>query len=241
MRPITVLSSTPESISANTPIEPFSQEALLQQERFGFRGTHESLLVNEVSHRFKNELASVIGVVSVASMRSKNPETRRVLQEVEEKLHDHAKLYDALQMPRDNCVSNASSYLRNLLVALSRAKLERKGVRMVYREFSPIHCSAEQCWTLGMIVSELVTNSLQHAFGECGGTIGVDLLKDNDQITCEVSDSGSCALQIREGNGLKIVRSLVHSLQGRIDQKFGPSGTLSVVSFPRVTTIDRSP
>ena len=229
MRPING-ALTPESASAPTPVESFLPEALMSEQVFKLG---ESLLLNEISHRFKNELASVIGVVSVASMRSKDLETRRILQEVVEKLHNHASIWAALQMPCGSGVSDASSYLRNLLVAISRAKLERNGVRVIYRELSSIQCSAVQCWTLGMIVSELITNSLRHAFGESEGIIGVDLVEEDDRIECRVCDNGTCALPTREGNGVKIVQSLAGSIGGVITQRRGPRGTLSIVSFPR--------
>jgi two-component sensor histidine kinase len=226
-------SLAPDLSNESTPIESFPHEALIAQRVLKSGGTHESLLLNEMSHRFKNELASVIGVISVASMRSKDMETCRILKEVVDRLHDHASICSALQMPRGSGVSDMSSYLRNLLVAISRAKLERKGVRLVYRELSSIQCSAVQCWTLGMIVSELITNSLRHAFTESDGIIGVDLVEEDNRIECQVCDNGSCTLPIREGNGLKMVQSLAGSIGGVITQRCGPRGTLSIVSVPR--------
>lgn len=211
----------------------------MQQRHGQFLGTQEQLLLNEMSHRFKNDLTSIIGFISTASMRSKNVEARCVLEGILEKLYDQAKLVRALQMPSDNTVADASSYLRELLAAMSRARISRGRVRVVYRESLPIRCSSMQCWTLGLIVSELVRNSLKHAFANEGGMIGVDLVEDEGQIECRIADNGSCAAPFQEGNGLKIVRELVGNLRGAIDQCRGPNGTLSVVSFPRQAPTDR--
>lgn len=232
MRP--TFSFQPDSANTPSPIELLAQEVYSGDLISGSRDAQGILLLNEMSHRFKNELTSLIGVVSAASMRSKNPEACRVLNEVLEKLHDHATVSRALQMPCESGLSDASSYLRNLLAAMSRARLKRRGIRVVYRESQPIPCSAVQCWTLGMIVSELITNCIRHAFGEGDGLIEIDLVGDDDWIECRVSDNGSCAVPIREGNGLRIVQSLARSLGGAIHQHFGRRGMSSVVFFPRV-------
>jgi two-component sensor histidine kinase len=74
-------------------------EVLLGGEMIG--GAHECLLLKEMCHRVNNELASVIGIVSAALTRSRELETQRVLGNVMDRLHDHASLYSALQLPHE--------------------------------------------------------------------------------------------------------------------------------------------
>lgn len=136
MRP--TFSLQPGSANAPSPIELAPKEAYSRDRISPSSDAQGTLLLNEMSHRFKNELTSLIGVVSAASMRSKNPEACRILNEVVEKLHDHVTVCRALQMPRDSGLSDASSYLRDLLAAIGRARLKRRGIRVVYRESHPI-------------------------------------------------------------------------------------------------------
>jgi two-component sensor histidine kinase len=210
-------------------------EASMDQD-FAVTVAHERLLLRELSHRFYNEFASILGVVSGAARRSSSLEVRQILGDVADRLHDHASISRALQMPRDDRVTDASVYLRDLLAAISRAKLEPRGIQVVYRERTPVLCAAVQCWTLGMIVSELVTNSMRHAFEVGGGLIDVELSKSGDDVECRVNDNGAHTLPVRQGNGLKIVQSLVRSLDGEIIQQCGSWGTRSVVSFPSLPT-----
>jgi two-component sensor histidine kinase len=204
-------------------------EVLLGGEMIG--GAHECLLLKEMCHRVNNELASVIGIVSAALTRSRELETQRVLGNVMDRLHDHASLYSALQLPHER-VSDASIYLRNVLVAISRARLANGGIGIIYREAKPIPCSAVQCWTLGMIVSELVTNSVRHAFGTRGGIVDVKLNQIGGLVECCVADNGSVCGPAEPGNGLRIVQSLVHSIGGSIRLNHGTAGTRAVLSFP---------
>jgi two-component sensor histidine kinase len=91
---------------------------------------------------------------------------------------------------------------------------------------------SERCWRLGLVVSELITNSARHAFGENGGLIRVELLPSTSMIECYVTDNGTNSHTICPGNGTKIIASLIKSLGGTIDQHFGPKGATAVLIFP---------
>jgi two-component sensor histidine kinase len=194
----------------------------------------ELLLLREITHRIKNELTSTIGYISLLAARSTNCGARLALAEVIEHLHDHAHLYQVLQMPAENCLINATAYLRALCQTISRAKLENSQIELVLVEH-PIQLYSLQCWRLGMIVSELITNSYRHAFGDDGGTIRVELKKLGYFAECRVTDDGSSSDIVRPGHGINIVRQLADTLDGEIDLRFGQDGAVAVVSFPLPT------
>jgi DNA-binding winged helix-turn-helix (wHTH) protein len=91
---------------------------------------------------------------------------------------------------------------------------------------------SERCWRLGMIISELVTNAARHAFGDGGGKIQVELSRCGPFVNCRVADDGRAPEQIRPGRGFAIVESLIASLDGTINQHFGPGGSVSEMNFP---------
>jgi two-component sensor histidine kinase len=92
--------------------------------------------------------------------------------------------------------------------------------------------NSERCWRLGLIVSELITNSERHAFGNGGGSIRVELLASLSFVECRVTDNGTGEPNTCPGHGLKIVQALAKSLGGTIDQRFGPHGATAVLMFP---------
>jgi two-component sensor histidine kinase len=191
----------------------------------------ERILLHELIHRINNEFSSLIGAVSRTAARSVNYEVKVALAHIIEILSHYAELHRALQMPEDDAYIDASAYLENLCLSISRSKLV--GIRMdLILTASPLRLPSERCWRLGMIVYELVTNAARHAFGSGNGEIRVELSCAGKFVECRVVDNGSAPSKIQRGRGLKIVDELVKGLDGRIDQRFGQSGSLSILRFP---------
>lgn len=191
----------------------------------------ECLLLQEMAHRINNELTSTISIISSAAERSKNCDVKVALAEVTEHLYDHARVYRALQIPTTNRPIDAAVYLRELCQSITRAKLRHRGVTLVLVEH-PLQLGSAQCWRLGLIVSELITNASRHAFADVGGTIQVELRKRGANVECRVADDGSGPANVRPGQGLRIIQQLARGLNGRVKQRFGVKGAVAVVSFP---------
>jgi two-component sensor histidine kinase len=189
------------------------------------------LLLREFSHRINNEFASVIGVISIAATRSANNEAKAALVAVQDQLEKYAQVHHALQMPEHRRFIDAAAYLRRLCRAISRSKLDCKGIELLLVERT-FQMDSERCWRLGLIVSELITNATRHAFRNRGGLIRVELMPSMSFVECRVTDNGTGEANIRPGGGLKIIDALATSLGGTIDQHFGPRGSTCVLIFP---------
>jgi two-component sensor histidine kinase len=192
------------------------------------------LLLHEFSHRIINEFASAIATVSVAARRCANDEAKAALSAVEHQLENYAQVHNALQMPANSICIDAAVFLRQLCRAISRSKLESKGIELLLVERT-FQMSAERCWRLGLIMSELITNAERHAFRNGGGLIRVELLPSLSFLECRVTDNGTGEANTGPGHGLKIVEALTKSLGGTIDQRFGPHGGTAVLIFPADT------
>jgi two-component sensor histidine kinase len=193
--------------------------------------SNERLLLRELTHRVNNELSAAIAAISLTAARSTQHEVKITLGRVLNRLENYAQVQRALGVPTDSVLVDAMAYLRQLCRSISLSKLSSEGIELVLIE-SPLQLSSEQCWRLGMIVSELITNSVRHAFSEGGGTIEVTILRRGNAVRCRVADDGSAAGTIRPANGLRIIQGLVKELGGNIDQRFTPQGTTSVVTLP---------
>ncbi len=195
----------------------------------------EFLLLREMAHRINNELTSTISVVTCTALRSNSREVKVALGEVIEHLHDHARVYRALQMPTTDRPIDAAAYLRELCQSISRARLRHRGIELLLIE-NPLELGSVQCWKLGLIVAELITNASRHAFAADGGTIRIELKRQGPRAECRVTDNGSgrenFRQNIRSGQGLGIIRDLAGGLDGKVEQRFGAGGAVAVVSFP---------
>jgi two-component sensor histidine kinase len=193
----------------------------------------ERVLLKELTHRINNEFASVIQVVSSKAAKSPDENVKVALAGVIEQLHSYARVHHALQMPANNDRIDASEYLRNLCQSISRSKLEDLNVELVLVEHS-FQMSSERCWVMGMIVAELITNALRHAFGyQAGGKIQIECRTCGSFVECRVSDDGSdSSREYRPGTGLKIIEELAGALGAGFRFNFGESGAEALLVFP---------
>jgi len=216
------LSETPNTGITHNSMETSACDELL----FG-----EHLLLRELTHRINNELAATIGFVSLSAARSGDVDVKVALAGVIQHVTDTARIYRALQMPAHDDSIDATAFLGELCRSISRAKLQHKGIELVFME-CPLRLNALRCWRLGMIVSELIANASRHAFRDNGGRIQVELLNRETFVECTVTDNGAGSDNISPGQGMKIIRSLVVDLGGTVDHRSGTIGTSVILSFP---------
>lgn len=200
----------------------------------------DRLLVREITHRVNNEFASVIQVVSLIAARSSSQEVKTALAGVIEKLYNYAGVHHALQVPANNDLIDASAYLRELCSSISRSKLEIEGIELILIE-QPFRMSAERCWVMGMIVVELITNAVRHAFDGQRGTIRVECLKSGGYVECRVSNNGSAMTDVRPGNGLRIVDALAEKYGANFDLHPSSVGAEAVLMLPVEPTLFNQP
>lgn len=189
------------------------------------------LLLRELTHRVNNELAAAIGMVSISAARSCDPEVKSLLAAVADRLHGYAEVHQSLTMPAHDEHIDAAAYLRRLCRSISRSKLDTRGIALDLVE-RPFLMGAERCWRLGMMICEIITNSARHAFDESGGKITVELQPVGAFVSCIVADNGRGAPAYRAGHGSSIIRAVVDSLEGTLDQNFGPCGAVTTLIFP---------
>lgn len=193
--------------------------------------SNDYLFVHELSHRINNELALIIGSASSTAARSTNDEVKKALAEVTRLLYHCADINRALAMPTHSTVIDASDYIRVLCQSIQRARLDDRGIDLVLIA-RPLRMRSERCWTLGIIVSELITNSVRHAFSDHGGKIQIELVVTGHYVRCCVVDNGSPQGSGVPGQGLKIMEALARDLDGEIVHRFGAEGAVSMLMFP---------
>ena len=199
---------------------------------------NDYLLVRELIHRINNELALIIGRASLTAARSTNEEVKSALSHVMRLLHHCADLNKALEMPTHSTIIDVSDYVRVLCQSIRRARLDERGIELVLLT-QPLQMRSERCWTLGIIVSELITNSVRHAFNGGGGRIQIELSSAGPYVQCCVMDNGSPQPSSVPGQGLKIIEALARELDGEIVHQFSAGGAVSMLMFPLNSKVQR--
>jgi two-component sensor histidine kinase len=189
-------------------------------------------LLEELNHRIKNELASVINLVTFKAVWTDNVEAKEELSNVVELLQQHVQVHSILTMPDGDTLVDAGEQLRKLGLAMSRCKLDRMNIRLVLSA-DTLPLQSERCWRLALAVYELVTNAVRHAcFDGRQGEIKIELIRAGSWVNCRVADNGSGVGRIKPGRGLRILGELASSLGGRIDRASGPMWNSFSLDFP---------
>jgi two-component sensor histidine kinase len=198
------------------------------------------ILLDELNHRIKNELASVINLVTFKAVWTDSVDAKEELSNVVDLLHQHVQVHSILTMPDGDALVDAGDQLRRLALAMSGSRLGRMNIRLVLAaETLPLE--AERCWRLALAIYELVTNAVRHAcFDGRDGEIKITLMRAGSWVSCRVTDNGSGAGRIKLGRGLRIVGDLVTSLGGRIERTSGPTRNSFDLAFPLIPREQRA-
>ncbi len=190
------------------------------------------LLVEEITHRVANEYAAAVGSISLASARCADRDAKTALAGAARRLLDYADAHRALQPPPvAERPADLGRYLRGLCEAITRSSLAERRIALTLFE-ETIALDAGQCWRVGMIVFELITNAARHGLRDREGSIVVELAAQGDVVQCRVADDGTCG-HPTPGRGTRITRALALELGGHIDWHFGVRGTTATLCFPR--------
>jgi two-component sensor histidine kinase len=189
------------------------------------------VLFRELHHRVNNNFHALAGLIEIEALRAP-AEARDAIGRLSQRMAAIIDSHEQLALQDVERDIDLAFYLDGLLDSL-HAPENVAFVRRIAGATAPIHVAVR----LGMIVNEMVTNSLKHAFAPGhGGTIEVTLAVDATSGTgrLAVADDGR-GLQpdARRGSGLGLVDALVGQIGGTLARSNRPTGgTHCVVTFP---------
>ncbi|MBI4873825.1 MAG: sensor histidine kinase [Acidobacteria bacterium] len=184
----------------------------------------KGLLLREMHHRVKNNLQVITSLLSLQAHKAPDPKTRVLLHESQNRVRAMAMVHETLYRSDDLCAVDCAEYLRALAGPLYQSYgLEPGAVQLRFQVPPGARISVETATPFGLIVNELISNALKHAFpGGRRGEIVVRLERlGADQYRLLVSDDGvgvPTHLDLRHTGtlGLRLVRALAEQLDGSV-------------------------
>jgi len=171
----------------------------------------KELLLQELAHRTKNNLAIVVSVLSLQAQLKTNPDTRHALEKAIARIRAIASAHEYFRPMEGKGRVEMRAYLEQLCGHLADALRDVRPI-VVKVDAAEIYLPAEQAVPMGLIVNELVTNALKHAFpDERPGAIEV-VLTHESEFTLLVRDDGIGCVVKREGLGTRLIRLLAQQL-----------------------------
>jgi PAS domain S-box-containing protein len=170
----------------------------------------QTLLLNELSHRVKNHLAMIVGLLRLKGARQNDPQAKEDFARAIDRISTIAHLHEQLYRAEDVTLVDVPAYLGEICAGLRRSMLTDTAIVLEY-ELAPAYMHVDQAVPIGLIVNELVTNAIKYAFKpNQPGRIGVRFRVVGASATLTISDNGQ-GLDLstpREGVGSRLVRDL---------------------------------
>ncbi|HEY8614113.1 MAG TPA: histidine kinase dimerization/phosphoacceptor domain -containing protein, partial [Roseomonas sp.] len=194
----------------------------------------ERMLRGELQHRAKNDLQLILSLLVMQRRRMPDNEARRIFGHVLDRVSAIGVAHDQLSLDRGVGLLDLADYLQALCGNLSQ---RREGVS-IETALEPAEMPHSRAVPLGLIVNELVTNALKHAFPD--GRKGVIRVQfsappESEARLC-VRDDGVGMGPPRPGSsGTELVRRLVQQIGGRLEEEPQERGVGFCVIFPLVT------
>ena len=197
---------------------------------------NEKRLRHELIHRVKNNLSLLTSLLRINASRSDEPEVRRQLEEMERRILSIGAVHELLDRTQETDFVRADQLIERICSELERALAP--GTITIRRELMPVRLHISDATPLALIINELVTNALKHAFPETGGgNISINLRKNGvEKLEAVVQDNG-VGMEIAtggamQGKGGRILYALAEQLRGEIVQSVDQGTTWQLIFTP---------
>jgi two-component system, sensor histidine kinase PdtaS len=195
---------------------------------------HQALLTREMSHRVKNSLTSVVGLLRVQGRSAQSLDVKNALQEASLRVSAIAEVHDHLW--RSSHVGYVE--LADFMTELCKKLRGNTGRHTLNCHADPMLLAADHAIPLGLLINELVTNAVKYAYPDGSGEIEVSAREIDEHLHVEVSDHGAGLPegfdidQPRASLGFKVVTGMVRQLQGQLTIRNDRKGTSFVLDLP---------
>jgi two-component sensor histidine kinase len=199
--------------------------------------SEKEVLLKEVHHRVKNNLAVIASLLSLQANRSSNEGVSSALRASQHRVESmaliHEQLYATDDLGQVDLVKHATMLAANLFLTYG---IDPTRITFLVT-MSPLELGLDQAIPVGLILGELVSNALKHAFPDGrSGAITIGGAPSNGRIELTVTDDG---IGIPEGDdferrkslGMQIVKILTRQLKGTFEVTGGRPATFKI-SFP---------
>jgi len=197
---------------------------------------HEKeVLLQEIHHRVKNNLQVICSLLNLQTESILDPMVQQQFRESQNRIYTMALIHEELYQSRDLARIEFRDYARKLASKLLMAYGRRSDVELGL-DIDDIRLGVDAAIPAGLILNELITNSLVHGFpGGRRGRISISLRFEKGKAVLRVGDDGvglppGFDPEISESLGLRLVTSLVAQLRAEYSLR-GEDGTAWIIRF----------
>lgn len=197
----------------------------------------KEVLMKELQHRVKNSLAVVSGLLGLGLETLTDERAKGIFAETRSRIRSVASLYEQLYGTDDPVNVDLGRYIRKLAESIFKTYVPgTSGIRLK-TALSEVRLDTKRAVPLGLILNELVTNSLKYAYpGEATGEVRIDLVRSGDTVTLGVSDDGPGLPEKFDpktsgGMGWSLVRMLTEEIGAELSLPAATRGARVLIRF----------
>ncbi|MGA9139581.1 MAG: histidine kinase N-terminal 7TM domain-containing protein [Methanocella sp.] len=198
----------------------------------------KEVLLKEIHHRVKNNLQIVSSILSLQSGSAGGDTQAAALRDSQDRIKSMALIHEKLYQSTDISHIDFAEYVRSLTRHLARSYISAPGIRMSV-DIERVFLDIDTAIPCGLIINELVSNSLKYAFRDGrAGEVRVSLSQHGRAYTLVVSDDGvglppGLDFHNTASLGLQLVNTLVGQLEGTIELN-AEKGTNYKITFAEI-------
>lgn len=205
----------------------------------------KEVLLREIHHRVKNNMQVISSLLNLQSSRIKNKNVFEMFKKSRDRIRSMALIHEKLYQSKDFARIDLASYIQSLVVHLLHSYNVDPDVIKLKTEIEDIFLDINTAIPCGLIINELVSNSLKHAFPELNtrqkkrkkmSEILIRIHSDEKDLTTLIVGDNGVGLpkdfDIRKAKslGLQLVNDLVEQLEGAIKHQ-KRRGTVFKITF----------
>ena len=182
----------------------------------------KEVLLQEIHHRVKNNMQIISSLLSLQATHTGSEEAAEILKESRGRVKSMAMIHEKLYHSHNLSQLNIEEYLNNLVQDILRSYSGVSSRITANVDVEEVYLNIDTALPMGLLVNELISNSIKHAFPEGKGDIDVKLESNGNKYILTVSDNGIGLPEDVDpfqasSLGLKLVVSLSIQLEGNLE------------------------
>lgn len=206
----------------------------------------KKVLLREIHHRVKNNLQIISSLLNLQAMRADYPEVKHLFRKSENQIRSMALIHEQLYLSQDLARIKFDQYVDSLIGHLEHSYGREARNIILHIDVDPVQLSIDEAITIGLLINELVSNAMKHAFSQNqGGDIWISFKMDEKECTLSVRDNGIGLTESSADDannktlGMDLVNALVKQLDANLEVG-NQHGTQFVITFEDASTKEHS-
>lgn len=198
----------------------------------------KEVLLKEIHHRVKNNLQVISSLLSLQSRQLEDTKAKEAIQSGRNRVKSMALIHQKLYQDEDLVGVDVPEYIDKLTKSLvSSYQISSKDVK-IYTDVDPVKLDVDTIIPIGLILNELISNSLKYAFdNDHDGIVEVSLKQNGDGIKLKVSDNGeglpeTFSIENSRSLGYRLIKAFADKLKATLSVECPPNGTSVSMLIP---------